>query len=245
MKEQENLHLGHRERLLAKFMLNPDAFNDHEILELLLFYAVPRTDTNPLAHRLLKLFGNLDGVMNAEKEQLLAIHGVGEKTCAYLLALGQALKRIKNQSRKKVKLSSIFDTKEWLFNYYRDKEKENFIMIMLDGKYNLIAYSEFTDKNKHSVSAEIPEVVCAINVHKPKNIIISHNHPYGEVSPSTMDDFTTKKINIICELNDIVLLDHVIISKNKAYSYRETHRLDEIKEKATLNNLFKEIKTDK
>ena len=96
---------------------------------------------------------------------------------------------------------------------------------------------EFSNDEVHSVKAEIPDLVKAINIHKPTYAIIAHNHPSGNVLPSAQDDFTTKKLNVIFDLHDVNLFDHIIVGGDKAYSYSQDKKIDDIK-RATLNKLF-------
>lgn len=240
MKEQ-GLHTGHRDRTIKKFLQSADSFSDHEVLEVLLYYAIPRVDTNPLAHKLLKMFGSLDGVFSATASQLKTVDGVGEKTATYILAIGQVVNRIKAIEKKKVKFKNTFDVKEWLFNFFENKEQETFVMLMLDDKYNLMGHCVFSDNKRSTVKAEMPEVVMAFNVYKPKYALFSHNHPSKDVEPSKMDDFTTKKLNVLCELNDVNMLDHIIVAGKEAYSYRQSGKLDHIKQTINLNNIFTSI----
>ncbi|MBE5736874.1 MAG: hypothetical protein E7348_00535 [Clostridiales bacterium] len=240
--KQENLHSGHRDRTIKKFLRSPSAFAEHEVLEALLFYAIPRVDTNPLAHKLINMFGSLDGVFSATHEQLVSVDGVGDKVASYLMLVGQVIIRSSQNSKKVVKLKNTFEVKNWLVDFFKGKNLESFVMIMLDDNYNLIAHCEFSDKSLSTVKAEIPEVVTAFNIHKPKFAIFSHNHPSSNVSPSEIDDFATKKLNVLCEINDVNVLDHIIVAGDDAYSYRQSGKLDHIKQTASLNTLFKEIK---
>ena len=240
--KQENLHSGHRERTIKKFLLSPSTFAEHEVLEALLFYAIPRVDTNPLAHKLIKMFGSLDGVFNATHEQLVSVEGVGDKVASYLMLVGQVVKRTSNNSKMNIKLKNTFEVKEWLIDFFNGKSLESFVMIMLDDNYNLVAHCEFSDKSISEVKADVPEVVTAFNIHKPKFAIFSHNHPSSDVSPSQMDDLATKKLNLLCEINDVNVLDHIIVAGSDTFSYRQSGKLDHIKQTASLNRLFKEIK---
>lgn len=242
MKVDGKVHSGHRERTIKKFLISPEAFAEHEVLETLLFYALPRVDTNPLAHRLIRLFGSLSGVFNATKDQLLSVEGVGEKVATYILAIARVVENQKSQDKKQVDLDSTFKVKEWLKAFFMGKKEETFVILMLDKKYKLLAYCVFTDKHRSEVKAEIPEVITAFNVHKPNFAIVAHNHPSSVCQPSSADEFTTKKLNVICELNDVNLLDHIIVAGDDCYSYRQEGKLDFIKDKINLNNLFNEIK---
>lgn len=239
MKKSAEIHKGHRDRMVKRFLKSPDAVADHEVLETLLYYAIPRIDTNPLAHKLLNMFGSLSGVFSASKEQLLTVEGVGENTATYLLAMGQAMSRIALTDKKAVRLTNGEQVVSWLKDFFANKEFETFVILMLDSNYKLLGYCMFSNKMRGEVKAEIPEVVKAINIHKPKFTIVAHNHPSTNPSPSDIDDFTTKKLNVICEINDINLIDHVIMAGNSYYSYRQEGKLDYFKEKISLNSLFK------
>ncbi len=241
MSLDNNLHKGHRERTIKKFLQSADTFPDHEVLEVLLFFAVPRIDTNPLAHRLIQMFGSLDGVFNATAEQLMTVGGVGEKVATQILLVSQIVKRVSATTKKKEHyLINFAKAKEYLLGLFEGLHHEKFVILLLNKKYKLLASVEFTDEAIHSVTADIPELVKAINIHKPSYAIVAHNHPSGNVMPSAQDDFTTKKLNVLLDLHDVNLFDHVIVCGNKAYSYNRENKIDEIK-KATLGNLFNKI----
>ena len=104
MSKEKNLHAGHRARAVELLLNNADALTDHQILEVLLFYVIPRQDTNPLAHKLIKIFGDLEGVFNASLTQLSAVEGVGEKVSAFILAMGEVLKRSAKKQERKIYL---------------------------------------------------------------------------------------------------------------------------------------------
>lgn len=240
MSVDNNLHKGHRERTIKKFLESADSFSEHEVLEVLLFFSLPRIDTNPLAHRLIQMFGSLENVFNATAEQLCSVDGVGEKVATQILLVSQVLKRIKTKPNDEHYLINFAKAKEYLVKLFHGLHHEKFVILLLNKRYKLLASVEFSNDAVHSVSAEIPDLVKAINIHKPAFAIIAHNHPSGNVTPSEQDDFTTKKLNVILDLHDVNLFDHVIVSGQKAYSYNQERRIDEIK-KATLNKLFNKI----
>ena len=241
MGEDRNLHAGHRARAVELLLNNAGALTDHQILEVLLFYVVPRKDTNPLAHRLIKIFGDLNGVFVASKEQLSAVEGVGEKLSAFIVAMGEVLKRASIKAERQIDFSTPQKTKEFLVGLLGKERCEKFVMLLLDKKYSLIAKVEFTDNEKHKVSAEIPELVSALNVYKPVYAILTHNHTSGSCSPSGEDDFSTKKINLLCQLNGVNLIDHVIVSGENTFSYKEQGIIEKIKEQTNLQKIFNEI----
>lgn len=241
MSAKDNLHAGHRERMIEGFIKNADGLADHQILEILLFFAIPRKDTNPLAHRLLKIFGSLQGVFSATPEQLVAVEGVGKKIAAYIYATAEVLKRIEVKKQKDISFSNPHQTKEFLFELFSGVSHEKFMMIFLDAKFRMIAKVEFTDSEKSKVTAEIPEVVSAINIYKPTCAIMAHNHTSGSVLPSKEDNFATKKMNVICELHDVNLIDHIIVCGREAFSYKAENLIDEIKQQCNLQSIFNGI----
>lgn len=242
MSKDKSLHAGHRARAIDLLLSNAEALTDHQILEVLLFYVVPRIDTNPLAHKLIKIFGDLNGVFNASLTQLSAVDGVGEKVSAFIVAMGEVLKRGGKKQEMKLDFSTPQRTKDYLINLLGNERSEKFIMLLLDKKYSLIAKVEFTDNEKHKVSAEIPELVSALNVYKPYYAILTHNHTNENCSPTKEDDLSTKKINLLCELNGVNLIDHVIVSGERTFSYKDENLIEQIKKQANLEKIFSEIK---
>ncbi len=237
-----DIHAGHRERAIEGFLKNTGGLNDHQVLEILLFFAIPRIDTNPLAHKLIKMFGDLKGVFSATHTQLMSVDGVGKKTASFILAIAEVFKRIEYKKEKQISFSNPQETKDYLFGIFDGLSHEKFMMILLDSKFKLLAKVEFTDRQRDKVSAEIPEVVSAINIYKPTYAIMAHNHTSGNAKPSNEDNFATKKINLICELNGVNLIDHIIISANNAFSYKGENLIDNIKRQSNLKNIFNGIK---
>jgi DNA repair protein RadC len=241
MKE-ESIHKGHRQRLINKFISSPDSCYEHEILEVLLFYAIPRKDTNALAHELIKKFGGLNNVFKAEVNQLKEIKGVGDKVATQIMLVGKIAQKLCSQSDKKVFLTSPEQIRNHLIDDFMGARAESFIMILLDKNYMLKAKVVFTDDNPSQVRADIPEIVQALQIHKPTYAVIAHNHPSNRLDPSEEDDFTTKKINVLCELHDVILSDHIIFAGQRIYSYKTEGKMQEIRKTVALNALFDKIK---
>lgn len=245
MSDRENLHAGHRDRMIDKILKNPDGLLDHELLEVLLFFAVPRKDTNPLAHKLLKVFGDLETLINATPEQLQKVDGVGKRVAAELTVFFNIIKRLRYKNKEKLVITNSESVYKIVESDLKGKGEETFLLLLLDGRFNLLAKTLFSDNKVSKVKATIPEIIDAINVHKPTFAIIVHNHPSGDATPSEFDDYATVKINFICELHGINLIDHMIISKNGNYSYRNSNKLQEIKDKARIYDVFSTIIKEK
>ena len=243
MDTKENLHGGHRERMMQKFKQSADAMPEHEILEMILFYAIPRVDTNPIAHRLLRVFGSLSKVFSASAEELTAVDGVGERTACFLSLFGQVAKRAFSapDALSEIKRFSFNKNKADLIEFFKGLTEEKFIILMLDKKYNFLSHTEFNDQHRDKVTAEIPEIALAFALHKPTFAIIAHNHPSGNFMPSKEDDLATAKINAICALHRVTLIDHIICSDRDAYSYHYAGALEEIKTNYDINKFFRNI----
>lgn len=240
---KENLHAGHRERMISKFLKAPDMFSEHELLEILLFYALPRIDTNALAHRILNVFGSLEHVFNASPEHLKKIDGLGDRTIAQIIVLGQIIKQIEKAKKKDNKIfKSPESIREELRSSFSDNSYEKFVMVLLDKRYRMINKISFTDENRSQVKADIPEIANAFEIYKPTFAVMAHNHPSYNAYPSKEDDYTTKKINVICEIYDVVLSDHMIFAGQDVFSYRMDGRLDEFKQTTALKKIFEHIK---
>lgn len=243
MSTKENLHGGHRDRMIEKFYSAPNVMPDHEILEMILFYAIPRVDTNPIAHRLLKTFGSLKGVFKATPEELTSVDGIGIKAASFLLLFGQVVERTKNQTDPLAEINqfSYQSSKDNLIAYFRRFREEQFVALLLDKHYKLISYVQFCDHAKTNVTAEIPELTLALALHKPHYVVIAHNHPSGKVLPSRDDDAATAKINAICSIAGITLLDHVICTTNDAHSYHYDGTLDKLKKQYDITKFFNRL----
>lgn len=238
----DNVHEGHRQRLTNKFLSSPESCYDHEILELLLFYAIPRKDTNELAHELIRKFGGLNNVFNASANQLKEIKGVGDKIATQIMLVGSIAKKLALNPKEKVILSNPEQIRMLLYKDFLGARTESFVLVLLDKSFALKAKVVFSDDNPLQVRADIPEIVQALQIHRPTYAVIAHNHPSNRLEPSESDDFTTKKINILCELHDVVLSDHIIFAGKNIYSYKMEGKMEEIRKTVALNTLFDKIK---
>ena len=241
MSTNENLHAGHRERTINKFLNYPDAFNEHELLELLLFYAVPRKDTNPLAHRILRVFGSLENVFNASSEELMTVEGVGKSVATTIRVMGQIISVQERFKKKRVRLNAPGDAKALIREYLEGRPNETFILVLLNAKMELITVLEFTDDKTEQVSADIPEITHALSIHRPKFAVIAHNHPSRIFMPSEKDDIATKKVALICNVHGVELADHLILGGNDVYSYRNSGMMDQIRKQMNLDKLLSNI----
>ena len=227
--ENQPIHKGHRERLMEKFNKSPEVLSDHELLEAILFLMIPRVDTNPIAHNLLRLFGSLTAVFNAPPNELCAVKGVGKAVAVRLHLIGKTYERMIKEKSKGKKIRSLSDVSEVVLTDFYNLKKERCAIYLLNARFNIL-HCLFYDNNEYGkVEAEPKEVLSAITSHKPKYILIAHNHPSGLLMPSIKDDYTTANLVKLCELLDVDVIDHLIIADSEYYSYSQSGHLDEVK----------------
>ncbi len=212
---KENVHANHRERVKKKFAdFGFDSWYEHEVLEMMLFYVIPRCDTNPIAHALLKEFGTLSGVLDADVENLKKVSGVGENAAIYISALGK-LQSVYNRSKWN-DAKSVFgnSTSAGLYcaDFIGNETEEVLALVCLDTqkcvKKRTILSRGVIDK-VHIDIRKIVENVVSVNA---KHIVLCHNHPSGVLKPSYEDIEMTKNILQALKPLEIELIDHIIVS---------------------------------
>lgn len=224
----ETIHEGHRERLIKKFENYPDAFTDHELLELLLFLFIPRKDTNETAHKLIDAFGGLDKVVGASAEELATIEGVGERTAANIMLFGKVMERVAKIKTKEIQYFSVEQMREDMIGFFKDKREESFYMFLLDGKFCVVYRHEINGGGKDAVETDLSSAAKILNVKKCVYAIIVHNHPSGNPLPSDADDAATRKYALLCAMHGVKLAEHLIVGEDDVFSYYGSGRLEEI-----------------
>ena len=237
----EDLHIGHRARMYNKFLSSGEYMPDHELLEILLYPLIPRLDTNPIAHRLLYTFGDLKSVLSASPEKLMTVKGIGKKTASELAVIGKVfeLAYVKAPKKDENSWSSFYNVKNEVVKQFENINEEQFLLILLNGKFKPISKIKFENGKDAFVQADGTDITRTITAHSPKHVIIAHNHPSGNCNPSEIDDINTTKMVVICDVLNVDFSDHVIVSKSDVYSYHNSGRLDKIKKLANIKNLGK------
>ena len=214
------MHEGHRERLRKSYLAaGGDALHDHQLLELLLTYSIPRKDTNPLAHRLLKAYGSLEKVLSADPRELMGQEGVGESTAVLLSLVGTAAGRcLIPKQEKTVSLANPAAAAEYCRGLFFGARYEEIYVISLDAKHNLI-HADKVASGTLNETVIYPRLVleCALR-HGAASIILSHNHPSGDPKPSGEDIGTTHKVYEALNTVGIALFDHIIVGRSSVFS---------------------------
>ena len=224
-KSKPNLsNEGHRQRIREKFLNNGgSALADYELLEAYLTIAIPRRDVKPLAKQLIAKFGSFAEVINAKNEDLLSVSGVGENTLFALKIVSEAARRMSWEMLKDKDAPVIADM-DALIDYCRMamayQDVEEFRLIYLNGKNRVIAEVTQQKGTINHVAIHPREVVKSALDNHASAVIMVHNHPTGDTTPSRADIDMTKKVNEALASVNIQLHDHVIVSKYGCYSFR-------------------------
>ncbi|MBS9776133.1 MAG: DNA repair protein RadC [Fusobacterium sp.] len=216
---------GHRKRIREKFLKNGlDSLQEYEILELLLTYSIPRKDTKDLAKNLLKKYKKIENILTLNESELKNINGLGESSIVFLKLIGQLPSILYENKLKEDNILKI-NNKNILLKYLRSKiafdEIERFYVLYLSNSNELIATEEKSYGTLDKSAVYPREIYKDIIKYNAKAIVLSHNHPSGNIKPSMSDIELTKEIKKGVQLFDAILLEHIIISKDSYFSFLE------------------------
>lgn len=219
----KNVHKGHRKRMKQRFREEGlNGFNDHQVLELLLYFALPQKDTNIIAHELLEKFGTLSRILEADDKDLVSVPGVGENTAA-LLTLVPALSQryLKDRWGEKPVLDSTSKAGEYVLDLLTGRTYEVFFVICLDSQCGVIFPALVHEGTIDQAPVYPRMIVETVLRHKAHSIILAHNHPGGSPQPSKQDIEVTKKIRQALQPISVSVLDHIIAAGRRYVSLAE------------------------
>lgn len=218
-----SIHDGHRKRFKGEFLARPDSFPDHKLLELLLFYANPRGDTNPTAHLLMERFGSLSGVLDALPEELQKVPGVGEHTVTLLKAAKEIGGRyLSSRGNMDEVIRGTGDIYEHLKDNFYGARNECIFLLCLDGKGKILGTRKIGEGNVNAAEVTTRGVVEAALALNASQVVLAHNHPSGLAIPSDEDKATTRYLMGVLKSVNVTLVDHVIFSDGDMVSMRES-----------------------
>lgn len=231
------MHEGHRKRMIERLRNHPEGMQDHELLEALLFFAIPRRNTNPLAHQLIWSFGSLEGVLSASYEQLLTVDGVGEHTASMLTCVAKLAHRLPERGVKPPRFASLNSLSEYLARHFERLSYEYLEFYFVDGSNMIRFRKRYTDLREDAAMVSPEEITRVISAQKPAGVIVAHNHPNGPCRPSREDDQFTAKLAVLCSVTNVRLHDHIIVGRDGIYSYFREGRMEEFREAYNVNRI--------
>ncbi|OQB14059.1 MAG: hypothetical protein BWY15_01431 [Firmicutes bacterium ADurb.Bin193] len=211
---------GHRERLIGKALKHGlESFREHEILELYLFSLIPRVNTNPIAHALIKQFGSLYNVFNATVDELIKIKGIGKRTAQQIILFPHIARAYQiSIYGEKLHFSDLSQIGQYCVELFTGRVNEAMHIICLDAKNRVIKNAIVAEGTPSEVYVEPRQIIEHVSHTATSSVVLCHNHPGGTLMPSQNDIETTQKIKIALDAIGIKLIDHIIVAKGRYIS---------------------------
>lgn len=209
-----SVHDGHRDRLKQRFLTEGlDKFTDIQVLELLLFYCIPRKDTNELAHVLLDRFGSLSQVMETKPEELMTVEGIGQNAATFLRLIPAAGRfyAVDRTNRNKI-LNTLTECGYFVKQYFEGRSLETVFLLCLDAKCKVLCCQQVGEGGVNSAGVPIRRVVETALAANATTVVLAHNHPSGLALPSHEDIATTRRVALALDAVEIHLADHIIVA---------------------------------
>ena len=219
-----SIHDGHRKRMITRFQEEGlDHFKEHEVLELLLYYTIPRRDTNPIAHELINRFGSLSQVLDARPEELAKVDGIGSASAAFL-SLITAVGRyyLVNRTIQETQLTTLDQCGRYLVPFFHGRRNEMVYILCLDAKCKVLCCKEMGEGSVNSAGVPIRRIVEAALGVNATSVILAHNHPSGFAVPSGEDVQATKRVALALDAVEIALVDHIVVADDDFVSMAQS-----------------------
>ena len=208
-----SIHKDHRQRVRKRYEEHGlDSFEEHQALELLLFYAIAQKDTNELAHNLINRFKTFGQVLDAPISELEKVEGIGHNTALYLKLLRDCQRYYGiHKEQGEAILNDINDCGQYLIKYFDAIKVETVYLLGLDAKKKVICCREVSKGSVNSASVSVRKIVEIALSESVTSVILAHNHPSGLALPSAEDLYTTKRVALALAAVDVKLVDHIIV----------------------------------
>ncbi|MBE6962227.1 MAG: DNA repair protein RadC [Ruminococcaceae bacterium] len=220
------VHDGHREKMRRRFLeTGLDSFAEHEALELLLFYAIPRRDTNALAHKMMDHFGSLDAVLSAPVEELMRMDGIGENAAVLLKLVSRVVQKARLSASRETIVNSTEKAGDFLLERFRGEKNEVIYQLCLDRKGKLLSCRRLNEGGADSSELNIRRLVENALLVSASAVILAHNHPSGIALPSSEDYATTERVQAALSMVGVTLVDHIIVADDDFVSMADSGTL--------------------
>lgn len=222
-----SIHDGHRQRLKNRYLAEGlDNFNEVNVLELLLFYCIPRKDTNPIAHRLLERFGSLVQVLEAPVEELTRVTDISENAATFLNLITDASRyyMVKRAERCET-LTSVDACGAYMVPFFHGKRNETVFLLCLDAKCKVLCCKEIGEGSVNSAGISVRKIVEVALGSNATSVVLAHNHPSGLAVPSGEDVSTTYRVYDALRAVEVELVDHIVVADNDFVSMAQSGML--------------------
>lgn len=212
-----SIHDGHRDRMKQRFLRNGlDIFEPHQVLEMLLFYVLPRRDTNPIAHALLKEFGTLSNVLDADYASLCRVEGISKQAALFLTFCGSLVGRY---MEAKVSNETVFrnldDMRKYLQARFVNATKEKLYVLCMNSRGKLLSCSMISEGSVNTTDLNLREIIqTVLKFPTTTTVVLAHNHPSGYATPSQADLDSTLQAKLALNGVGVRLIDHIIFSQD-------------------------------
>lgn len=223
-KNKSEIHAGHRDRMKQRLIFHgSDSFNSHELMEMLLYYALPRQNTNEQAHRLMEQFGSLRGIFQADYQELIAVEGIKSHTASLILVCGGILRRIALEENKPIDhYERMEQAVNYLRNLYVGVKVERAYLMLFDNGMKLIDCINLGDGVINQANILPRKVIQEAILKQATGVLLAHNHPGGLAIPSPEDIEITGHLNYALSVSGVTLLDHLILTETSVMSIMNT-----------------------
>ncbi len=223
-EKKKAIHTGHRGRVKEEFLTRGiEGWPDHRVLELILFYAIPQGDVNPLAHELVDRFGSLSGVLDALPEELMKVKGMGEHSAAMLKLFPAVMGRyLEGRTEPGQIVHTVEEAGHVLAPYLYGSRNEMVYVLCLDAKEKLLGIRKISEGNNSSSDVTIRRVAEECLALRASFCYLAHNHVSGIALPSPEDMNTTNVVRIALEPLGVRLVDHLVFVDGDLVSIRES-----------------------
>lgn len=214
MGESSSFHAGHRQRMKDRFLsFGLDSMSPHEILELLLYYAIPQKDVNELSHRLMERFGSVSGVLEADYEDLCSVDGIGPNAAALFRLVCETARYYTIEiGEHPAVYDSLDKIGNYLVNFFLGMTVEKAYIMLFDNRMKLIDMLHLSDGTVNNVNFSTRLIIEKAIKKDAAGVILTHNHPRGTAVPSAEDYSITYALQQTLALAGITLIDHIVVS---------------------------------
>ena len=228
---EKEKHSGHRERMRTKVdLIGLEFMSEHEQLEVILYSVIPRGNTNEIAHELLRRFHSIYGVLSADTDELQKVDGIGSRAADFLHMLPSILgivtrSKIAYENDGSIVLSDVKKAAEFSKTLFSNSISESVYAVYMNKAYRVINFERLSEGTMDGVFFDVKKVMKHALANESYYVILVHNHPSGNVRPSADDRMVTNKAAAAFRNMNVILYDHLIISGDKYFSFREDETL--------------------